>query len=42
MEIQKYIPEITFGAQEAYDMTREFEEVGIKPGLNDRLWLRLG
>ncbi len=26
MEIQKYIPEITFGAQESYDMVREFEE----------------
>ncbi|XP_071803614.1 NADH dehydrogenase [ubiquinone] 1 alpha subcomplex subunit 10, mitochondrial-like [Asterias amurensis] len=37
MEIQKYIPEITFGAQEAYDMTREFEEIHNKqfaPGYN--------
>ncbi|XP_038078027.1 NADH dehydrogenase [ubiquinone] 1 alpha subcomplex subunit 10, mitochondrial-like [Patiria miniata] len=26
MDIPKYLPELTFGAQEFYDMTREFEE----------------
>ncbi|XP_022079961.1 NADH dehydrogenase [ubiquinone] 1 alpha subcomplex subunit 10, mitochondrial-like [Acanthaster planci] len=37
MDIPKYLPELTFGAQEFYDLTREFEEKYNKhyaPGYN--------
>ena len=33
MDIPKYLPEITFGAQEFNDMTREFTEVR-NPGIS--------